>query len=58
MRILELSGTGLASIPVNPILDSSFVRYRREGKRYAANIALELANVVRTTASARRRGEP
>ena len=41
MRVLELSGTGLASIPVNPVLDSALVRHGRKGKRYVANVADE-----------------
>ncbi len=48
MRLLERSGTGLGSVPVNPALDSPVVTYLRKGTRFAGNIALETRNVVDT----------
>ena len=46
MRILELSGTGLESVPINPSLDLPLVTAVRKGTWHAANIALETRNIV------------
>ena len=53
MRLLELSGTGLESVPVNPELDSSLVIYARKATTNAVNIALETRNVAVTALRAR-----
>jgi hypothetical protein len=46
MRLLERSGTGLESVPVNPALDSPVVTYLSKGTKFAENVALETRNVV------------
>ncbi len=54
MRLLELSGTGLESVPVNPSLDSSWSPTVRKGTGIRGGIALETRNVVGAVLSGRR----
>jgi hypothetical protein len=55
LRLLELSGTGLEAIPINPTLDSSLSVFLRRVTWHACNVALETGNVVRGLAAERRR---
>jgi hypothetical protein len=54
LRLLELSGAGLESVPVNPALDSELAAYVRKGTEFGGGIALETRNVVGAVLSGRR----
>jgi hypothetical protein len=53
-RLLELSGTGLGSVPINPALDSPLATYVRKGTTNAGNLALETRDVLASIFAARR----